>query len=517
MYALNSHQTVWSECTIDSVDEDQTGDNRDGDEKWYQYRTQNFCANSAYSLYGQKRHSILNFKGCTERHYINSYFTYGGADTLLKAVGITPIIYNDGSESNAVCYGDMGGSGDEEAEEEEQNDDQVAGQEQEGAEEDGQDYNNQEGAAQRRHRNRRRLAEGRNNGGHGSGDGEEEEEEEQNDDQDVAQRQRHRRHLAEGRNNNGGHMSSLGCDAKGNYIMGLFNSETCDGNYFVSQLNSFDEYNDDFNIGCTNIWKRSSSGSSSSSYTDVGSIAGSELYELLTNSWTCDIRLYPNGGCPDPYGRKKAHDFALRTASHGGNAHLSYLNSSLRRPLRILSGILIGLSLLLLLISYFVKRQKGTQQSATSPDKGCYLGVLPVSPGSSSSGDGGSPISAHDIITGIPRNDTLKTSNTLEDKLSSEDDNVSPRSISFDFGKGNNSNESPPTRSASFNFGIREDERYNMNEVDGRRTEIEMSSPIKNQMIPCNILDDDDTQTSSPVREKEEDNRIDHREGFYIR
>ena len=297
--------------------------------------------------------------------------------------------------------------------------------------------------------------------------------------------------------------------------MGLFNSETCDGNYFVSQLNSFDDYNDDFKyIGCTNIWKRSSG---SSSYIE-GSVAGSELYELLTNSWTCDIRLYPNGRCPDPYGRKKAHDFALRTASHGGNAHLSYLNSELRRPLRILSGILIVLSLLLLLISYFVKRQKGTQRSSSSPDKGCYLGVLPVSPGSSSSGDD-SPISTHDIITGIPRNDTLKTSNTLEDKLSSEDDNVSPRSISFDFGKGNTKNEedSPPTRSASLNFGIREDERFNMNEVDGRRTEIEMSSPIKNQTIPCNILDDDDTESSSPKRKKEEDNRMDHREGFYIR
>ena len=68
------------------------------------------------------------------------------------------------------------------------------------------------------------------------------------------------------------------------------------------------------------------------------------------------------------------------------------------------------------------------------------------------------------------------------------------------------------------NFGIREDERFNMNEVDGRRTEIEMSSPIKNQTIPCNILnDDDDTESSSPKRKKEEDNRMDHREGFYIR
>ena len=456
-------------------------------------------------------------------------------------MGITPIIYNDGSESNAVCYGDMGdGSGDEEEEEQQQNDDQVAGQEQEGVEEEGQDYNNnQEGAADNGQDNNNNNVDGDvnnnvdgdaevANGDDVGADGEADngnvnqangqDAANNNNNGDVAQRRhRHHRRLAEGRNNNGGHMSSLGCDAEGNYIMGLFNSETCDGNYFISQLNSFDEYNDDFKyIDCTNIWKRSSS---SNSYTDVGSIAGSELYELLTNSWTCDIRLYPNGGCPDPYGRKKAHDFALRTASHGGNAHLSYLNSSLRRPLRILSGILIGLSLLLLLISYFVKRQKGTQRSATSPDKGCYLGVLPVSPGSSSSDGDGSPISTHDIITGIPRNDTLKTSNTLEDKLSSEDDDVSPRSISFDFGKGNNSNESPPTRSASFNFGIREDERYNTNEVDGRRTEIEMSSPIKNQTIPCNILDDDDTQTSSPKREKtkEEDNRIDHREGFYIR
>lgn len=43
-----SGSCVWSECGIDDTDDAYMGDNRDGDEKWYQYRTQGFCANAAY-------------------------------------------------------------------------------------------------------------------------------------------------------------------------------------------------------------------------------------------------------------------------------------------------------------------------------------------------------------------------------------------------------------------------------------------------------------------------------------
>ena len=81
------------------------GDNRDGDEQWYQFRTQEFCANAAYSLYGRRKLDVLLGKWgeCTERHFINSFFTYGGSDNLLKAVGITPKVYAGNDYSNADC------------------------------------------------------------------------------------------------------------------------------------------------------------------------------------------------------------------------------------------------------------------------------------------------------------------------------------------------------------------------------------------------------------------------------
>ena len=110
-----SHLCSWSECAVDDTDDSVVGDNRDGDEQWYQYRTQEFCANAAYSLYGAKKEDS-GFFGCTRGHFINSFFTYGGADNLLQAVGITPVVYynNDGGNgnkqgsssgnSNAVCH-----------------------------------------------------------------------------------------------------------------------------------------------------------------------------------------------------------------------------------------------------------------------------------------------------------------------------------------------------------------------------------------------------------------------------
>jgi Spy/CpxP family protein refolding chaperone len=96
---------VWSECGFD-VDEDYTGDNRDGDSQWYQFRTQSFCANAGFALYGRKKGEVWGKWGdCTGRHFINSFFTYGGADTLLKAVGVTPEVYYGGNyvKSNAKC------------------------------------------------------------------------------------------------------------------------------------------------------------------------------------------------------------------------------------------------------------------------------------------------------------------------------------------------------------------------------------------------------------------------------
>lgn len=142
-------------------------------------------------------------------------------------------------------------------------------------------------------------------------------------------------------NNEDGSTSSLGCDSSGNYVICLFSGNSCDGNYFLSNLDTFDTYNDQYaNIGCVG----------------VDNINTDALYTLLSNSWTCDIRLYPNS-CPDPYGKKSQYDFALRTASHGGNAMLAYNNMEWKRPLRIFSWILMILSGVMLGVMYYITKR----------------------------------------------------------------------------------------------------------------------------------------------------------------
>jgi len=104
---IKIHGCVWSECAVDNNDDD--GEGRDGDEQWYLARTQDFCANVAFSLYGiPKNHmSVLS---CSRGNFINSFFTYGGADTLLDALGKTPSVYynaeyTDGFYNSYYAYG----------------------------------------------------------------------------------------------------------------------------------------------------------------------------------------------------------------------------------------------------------------------------------------------------------------------------------------------------------------------------------------------------------------------------
>jgi len=94
---IKIHGCVWSECAVDDNDDD--GENHDGDEQWYQTRTQNFCANVAFSLYGIPKNHI-SVMSCSRGNFINSFFTYGGADTLLEALGRNPTVYYNGAYKN---------------------------------------------------------------------------------------------------------------------------------------------------------------------------------------------------------------------------------------------------------------------------------------------------------------------------------------------------------------------------------------------------------------------------------
>eukprot|EP00804_Cyclotella_cryptica_P002568 CCRYP_010407-RB/>CCRYP_010407-RB protein AED:0.04 eAED:0.04 QI:357/1/1/1/0.5/0.33/3/322/457 len=302
----NGHERgncVWSECALDDqTDDAHMGDNRDGDEKWYKYRTQSFCANAAYSLFGIKKHSGSRLGGrCSAGHFINSFFTYEGADTLLKALGVTPHVYYEGYQYEGRQRGRLL----------EDNATETA------------TYSNADCV--------------------------------QIDYQSDADSQRHQRqrHLPEDeQDQNNGYTSSLGCDSTGHYIVAAFQGKSCDGNYFLSAIDSMDDYNDQHSgIGCRNIW----TDSGHSDYTTNSNYHA--VYTLLKNSWACDPKLYPNE-CPDPYGEKGRYDYALRTAAQGGNGLLAYKSEALLKPLRTTSWVLFGLTLCVLILTYFVKNRK---------------------------------------------------------------------------------------------------------------------------------------------------------------
>jgi len=312
---IKPHSCVWSECAVDDTDDNYMGDNRDGDEQWYQYRTQNFCANAAYSLYGVKKQDKLfsSFGGCTRRHFINSFFTYGGADNLLKSIGETPVVYssdgdndddgdgedNDGSSSNGACVEiDYDGS-----------DDYVSNTDD--GEDDGEDDNENSGS-----------------------------------------------------NDNDGYSGALGCGADGNYIIAAFQSSSCDGNYFAGIVDYFEDYNDQHNaIGCHKIYQNS------------GEVSSENVITLLSNSWSCDLRLYPNG-CPDPYGKKERFDFAMRTVAHGGNPQRAYDNMVLKRPLRVLSWTLLAVTIMVFVLTYLVKNETRARRSKGGKNVMGYLQCL---------------------------------------------------------------------------------------------------------------------------------------------
>ena len=91
----------WSEYGIDDFDDD--GENRDGDEDWYQGRTLPFRANVAYSLYGVLK-GQFRINKCSKATYINTFVTFMGADALLNTIGRHGLGNDDDAGyGNAYC------------------------------------------------------------------------------------------------------------------------------------------------------------------------------------------------------------------------------------------------------------------------------------------------------------------------------------------------------------------------------------------------------------------------------
>jgi len=81
------HNCAWS---ANQAFFDDDGENRDGDENWYEGRASYYAANAAFSLYGTRKNS-LRLGGCNRASYINSFFTDNGADVLIEALGLSGV------------------------------------------------------------------------------------------------------------------------------------------------------------------------------------------------------------------------------------------------------------------------------------------------------------------------------------------------------------------------------------------------------------------------------------------
>lgn len=76
---IQYHGCVWSN-NFAVFDDD--GENRDGQDGWYEGRTAAGAANVGFSLYGVPKGTLNVLGGCTRGTYINSFFTTNGVDGL---------------------------------------------------------------------------------------------------------------------------------------------------------------------------------------------------------------------------------------------------------------------------------------------------------------------------------------------------------------------------------------------------------------------------------------------------
>lgn len=372
------HGCVWSECSRgDNYDDD--GENRDGDEYWYQYRTQPFCANAAFSLYGVLKNHWLTmpFHHCSRATYINSFFTYGGADTVLEALNVqVQTVFDEmddygGDDDDDGGYGGGGGYGKTHSnavcyEVENEN-----------------NYNN--------NNNRRFLLW---------------------EDEDQEEEEHQRRDLNSNDNNNNydyssnsGTSSTMGCSAKGAFVAALFGGQTCDGNYYLESTDELRRYNRKMSgVRCRQVWNRFAHGSGGAGTYDrrrrgrrqleqqqrelednnnnngnnnyyAANSYNSPAEYLLSHSWACDVSLYPSG-CPDPYGLKSKYDAVLAAVAAGRSPGLAVWQVRLRAPLAVLSTACLLAAVALLGFSYYLHRRADAQQAAGAGAGGGWRLVL---------------------------------------------------------------------------------------------------------------------------------------------
>lgn len=338
---IEVHGCVWSECGVDNFDDD--GENHDGDETWYETRTRTFCANAAYSLYGIKKNNFKLVNTCSKGTYINSFFTYGGADVLAKALDLS-ISNKDGNRYTPGSDDDVYGYSSST-----KNSDCVAVD---------------------------------NNGRRLSGSQDEEDAYEYYYKEDGSAKT-----VA----------TTMGCAASptskyDKFVLAGFSDTSCMGRNFVETLDSYQSYNRAMKkVSCHRIWdlgsyKRQNKGNDDGNVNnddlnaddlynmDDDAIENRQLNEnennnngykrvyhsvaeqLLYQSWACDLSLYPEM-CPDPYGLKRKYTNVLKAAANGQPIQFAVWNARLRKPIQFLTWLLFVIGFYLAVFAYSIRNR----------------------------------------------------------------------------------------------------------------------------------------------------------------
>jgi hypothetical protein len=266
------------------------------------------------------------FNSCTKGTYINSFFTYGGADTILSVLGIkTSTIFDDeyvdddgssSKNSNAVCY---------------QVEDENADYNRELDSEDGDDtYQGMSSTMGCTADSKFSVALFRGDTCDGN-------------------------HFLEtsdeltkyNRRANGIHCKKIWSLRRDGHTLNTDNRRELEGN---------DNNNND----------------------DGAYQPASSAEALLMNSWACDIQIYPHG-CPDPYSLKKKYLMVLTAVSNGESASKAIRNARLKTPVRFISTILLLAGLALLGGAYYIQnKSKGIMTSVYRDAEELFCVKIPM-------------------------------------------------------------------------------------------------------------------------------------------
>jgi hypothetical protein len=299
---IKVHGCVWSEYGL-GVTYDDDNENHDGDENWYMTRVQPFRANAAFSLYGILRGS-LSAGGCRRGTYINSFFTYMGADSILQALHKSPsTAFPDEAYGSAGCYqyyGDGNGRDLIWLRDYQELLDYTDGESLEDFE---------------------RLLNNNNNNNNG--------------------------------NNNNQISTTMGCNLDGDFVVAEFAGADCDGKNVLNTTTSLPQYNRAIrNLGCQNIWKRRRDSRKNNGWN------GTVAEKILSTSFACDIALYGDL-CPDPYGLKHKYDANTKLSAMKGR---SVTIGKWQGTLRLLSSLMLIAGLGLFLVGYLIRKPKALKR-----------------------------------------------------------------------------------------------------------------------------------------------------------